>query len=119
MPLALGVGIVLEGRAIVQDPAVIDEEHLARPQGELDPEVGARQHPVERVQGVDLFRGEWLVRLLVAGLDPVAEVAKQQLGTVPGDHRELHRGRLARLHTPPAIDVERPCQGVECARVAP
>ena len=56
---------------------------------------GSAQHAVERVQGVDLVRRQRLAGLLVAGLDPVAQVAE-------------HRPRPCRLRTGKGPSAPRP-----------
>jgi hypothetical protein len=68
----LQLRIVFEGRAVVQDPAVIDEEHLAALQVELRAEFGTARHAVQQVEGLDLGRGQRLLRFLLADFDPVA-----------------------------------------------
>src|SRR5438094_429893 len=78
VPPALRLGVVLEGGAVVQDPAVVNEDHVPRLQRELDPQVGPVQHLVQNVQRSALRPRERLARLLVPHLDPVAQVAIDQ-----------------------------------------
>ena len=80
MAAALGLGVVFERGPVVEDPAVIDEVHLAGLEGELGPQRGAVQHLVEPVERLALGGGQGLAGLLVPGLDPVAEVTEERLG---------------------------------------
>ena len=41
MPAAFGLGVIFERGPVVEDPAVIDEVHLAGLEGELRPQRGA------------------------------------------------------------------------------
>ena len=105
---SLRLGEVIERGAIVQYPAVVDEQHFSRPQSELDSHGGVVQHRIQRVEGRPLFGRQRLGRLLVSCLDPVAQVAVEQPLAFAGQDREP-RGRLfTRPGTAPAIDVERP-----------
>ena len=51
MSLSLGLGVVLECCAIVQNPAVVDEQHFPCRKGELDPQAPLVRHAVKRVHG--------------------------------------------------------------------
>src|SRR5262249_20799463 len=96
MPLPLGLGMVPEGAAVVKEPAIVDEEHVTRPETKFHPEVWVAKHLIQDLPGSHLGRRQRLPGFLVAGLDPVAEIAARQFTAVPVENRELGGGRLAR-----------------------
>ncbi len=107
MTPSLRLRMILKHRAVVQDPAIVDEEHLSRFQVKLRSEFGAAQHAVQYIQGLDLGRSQRLLRLLLADLNPVAQVPADQPATVPGENGEPDGRRLARLDSTAAVDVKR------------
>ena len=58
VPATLGLGVVRERRAIVQDHVVVDELDVARGEVHVQHEVGMLQPRVERVQGRALPIGQ-------------------------------------------------------------
>src|SRR5262249_30416678 len=107
MPWRLGWQWILESRAVVQDPTVINEEHVSRLHRELHTQVWLAQHPVQGVPGAPLGRCQGLPHLLVTGLDPVTQVAARQALAVPLHHWKLNTGRLAGPQSPAAVNMER------------
>src|SRR5690606_30847502 len=92
MAAALGLGMSLEGRAVVQNPAVVDEEDLARLEGEFRPQIGAREKFIQKIEGPDLFVRQGHTRLVVSLVNPVAQVADQQFLPVDHEDGKLRRG---------------------------
>ena len=50
MPATLRFGMILEGRAVVQNPPIIYEVHIARLQRELHAQSGIIQHLIEHIE---------------------------------------------------------------------
>ena len=85
------LGMIDERRAVVQNPAIINEIHLAGLQAELDSELGALQNLVEHVERPPLVGGQRLIHLVVASLDPIAQIPQYRLRSVPRNHRPQDR----------------------------
>src|SRR5690349_6883908 len=86
MPPPRELGIVGKGRAIVENPAVVDEIHLAGLERKLHTEIGAGQDGVENIQGPALVGVQRLTRLFLTNFDPVAEITYDDFAAVPSDH---------------------------------
>src|SRR5262249_9459498 len=107
MPASFRLGVILERRAVVEDPAVVDEEHVAGFEAELDVQSRLVQDSVQRVERPLLVSSQWLADLLVTGLDPVTQIAAHGRLAVPMEDRERHSRRIARSQSRAALDVER------------
>ena len=86
MPTPVGLGMILEGRAIVQGPSVVAEEHIARTEHELRAQVGTVHRPVEGIERPDLIVRQGLARLLMTDLDPGAEVSVEKAIVFAREH---------------------------------
>src|SRR6266850_456088 len=75
MPLPLRFGVIFEGGAVVHDPAVVDEVHFPRLEGELGAQLRFGSDPVERIQRLDLCRCQRSAGFFLAHLDPIAQIA--------------------------------------------
>src|SRR6516164_1693657 len=113
MPPPVRLGVVDERLPDVQQPAVVDEQHLARLKRELDTQLRAAGDLVEGVEGGPLNRVQGFAGFLVAGLDPVAQVAKDGFapvarapGSPVGNYRPRDGGRFAGPHAAAPFHVE-------------
>src|SRR5713101_4521988 len=91
VPPAPGFRVVLESRAVVQDPAIVDKQHLAGLKHELGGQIALAEHAIENIQGVNLVRREWTAGLLMTAVDPVAQVTVAQLTSIPVENGLLDR----------------------------
>src|SRR6516162_255424 len=78
MPAALRLRVILERGTAVEEPPVVDEEHIARLQVKLNAQLRHAQHRVERVKRSSLLGAQRFAGLLVPGFDPVAKVAAHE-----------------------------------------
>src|SRR5579875_491358 len=105
MAALLRFRIVLEGRAVVQNPPVVDEKQITGLQRELDTQGRIICHFVERIERLPLDSAQRLAGLVVAGLNPVTQITVLQTVSVPGQHRVLYSWSFAGPHAAAAIDV--------------
>ena len=89
MSAAFGLGKILEGSPVVENPAVVDEEHVARLQAERRLETALAQHPIQDIQGPVLFGRQGLASSLVARFNPIAQIPANEPGVVPLQARAI------------------------------
>src|SRR5262249_50264805 len=107
MPLPLGFRVILECRAVVQDPAVVDEIHVTRLEGELGAYLGRRGDLVECVERPDLLGVKRHAGFLLPDFNPVTQVTAKHFAAIPGQNGTAHGRLLTRSHTAAAIHVKR------------
>src|SRR5581483_7847867 len=107
VPFLLGLGMVDKRRAIVQDPAIVDEVHVAGLEGELDAQLRQRGNAIERIQRLALLSTQRLARLLLSNFDPVPQIPAQENSIVPGEDRYRHGRLFSGQHAAAAVHLER------------
>jgi hypothetical protein len=98
--------VVLKRRAVVQNPAVVEEVHVARFRANSARRSGDARDAVEYVRRLLLCDGQRQPDLLVARLDPVSADTATATPAIPGEHRNATVERRL-VAAAAAIDVER------------
>src|SRR5437588_12522983 len=82
MPASLWLEVVDERRPVVQQPAIVDEEHLPRLESEFRAQLRPAGHCIECIERGTLRFGQRLAGFVVARLDPVTQIAEHEGATV-------------------------------------
>src|SRR5262249_15896456 len=100
------LGVVLECRSVVQNPAVVDEQHLARLQRELHAQAPVARPGVEGIEGADRLRRKGKLGFLVPRFDPVAKITDHQSASALAEDREAGRRLVPGSQSAATVDVE-------------
>jgi len=107
VPAFSRAGRILERGAVVENPVVVGQKSLARPQPELETEFGESQAPLQDLQGPELAARERGTRLLVADFNVIMHIANGEFSGGPRENGILRDRRFTREEFSPAIKVEK------------
>jgi hypothetical protein len=113
----LWLGVVLEGGAVVEDPAVVRDQHLPSLKLKLDAKLGLSHQRLDQVQRFALRRLQRALCLFMPHLDVVVEIAQEQLSLIPGENRIFKYRGLVSGELAAPIKTERVVQCTQRLRM--